>query len=42
MTSDAGSLLYLGQDNLINNPIFCVTMFTLGFASGKHIEAIKN
>ena len=40
--SDAGTLLYLGSDCLMDTPRYIVTKFTPGFASDKHVEAIKN
>jgi serine/threonine protein kinase len=38
-TSDVGSLLHLGKQN---DNKFIVTCYTKGFASLKHIEAVKN
>lgn len=37
MTSDAGTLLYLGNDLETDIPRFIVTSFTLGFASHEHV-----
>ena len=39
ITSDVGSLLYLGEDN---DNKFIVTCFTEKYASAEHIEAVKN
>ena len=39
MTSDVGSLLYLGE---VNDNKFIVTSYTEKFASVEHINAVKN
>jgi len=39
ITSDVGSLLYLGEDN---DSKFIVTCYTEKYASDEHIEAVKN
>ena len=42
ITSDSGTLLDVGNDLPIDYPQYIVTSFTQGFASDKHILAIKN
>jgi hypothetical protein len=42
MTSDAGTLLDLGLDLEEDTPRYLITSFTSGFASAKHVQAIKN
>ena len=39
ITSDVGSLLYLGEDN---DNKFIVTCYTEKYASAEHIEAVEN
>ncbi len=42
MSSDAGTLLYLGRSDVIpsDKPLYIVNMFTPGYASFEHIDAI--
>lgn len=41
MTSDAGSLLYIG-DSFFSKEKYVVTVYSEGYASPEHITSIKN